>query len=314
MTGKRWLVHAVFLYLLPLIVAYNGWSVSTAVLLVLLTLLWRWLVTMSGILKPAKVPDLELETISASHYVEKVRWAMDRLGLEYKERQVGGTLGVFFLGRTVPQLKIRTGAVRSVIGNSPEILRYLWGAYGTAAGDKAKFLEPTAARVELEKKLDRYGVDLQVWVYYHILGDRDLALHAWGRDNPAIPQWQRWALIALFPVQRFLIRKAFRITDAHYAKAVEHIETTMALIEKQLADGRTTILAGQESDYVDITFAALSGLWLQPAGYGNGVADAVRIDPASASLSMRSDIDRWSSNYPLGVALIKRLYAEERAG
>lgn len=53
---------------------------------------------------------------------------MDRLGVEYSERQMVGVLGVFFTGRSVPQLKIRTGLVRSTIGNSPEILRYLWAA------------------------------------------------------------------------------------------------------------------------------------------------------------------------------------------
>lgn len=312
MTGKRLLVHAVFLYLLPLIVALYGLSVFSALLLILLVLVWRWLITMSGILKPAKVPALELASISASHFVEKVRWAMDRLGLDYQETQAGGTLGVFFLGRTVPQLKIRTGAVRSVIGNSPEILRYLWGAYGSDLGDKAKFLEPTAERVALEKKLDRYGVDLQIWVYYHILNDRDLALHAWGRDDPAIPAWQRLALVVLFPLQRFLIRKAFRIDSGHHAKAVEHIEAMMAAIETKLESGQEYILGGAQSDYIDITFAALSGLWLQPVGYGGGVADAVRIERDQSPLAMRAEVERWETAYPQSVRLINRLYAEER--
>ena len=96
--------------------------------LVLAALAWRWAITLSGILAPARVPELELETIAASHFVEKVRWCMDRLGVEYSERQMVGVLGVFFTGRSVPQLKIRTGLVRSTIGNSPEILRYLWAA------------------------------------------------------------------------------------------------------------------------------------------------------------------------------------------
>ena len=312
MTGKRLLVHAIFLYLLPLAVATWGVSLPGAIALVLLMLLWRWAVTMSAWVKPVRVPDLELETITASHYVEKVRWAMDRLGLEYVERQVGGTLGAFFLGRTVPQLKVRTGAVRSVIGNSPEILRYLWGAYGTSLGDKAEFLRPTKERVALEKRLDRYGVDLQVWIYYHILQDRDLALHAWGAGNSAIPGWQRLALKALFPVLRYLIRWSFRITDGHYAKAVEHIEKTLAEVEQQIDSDSKSILGDDESDYVDSTFAALPGLWLQPSGYGGGRADAVRIKREDAPHAMRADVERWIAANPRCVAFIERLYAEER--
>ena len=105
---------------------------------------------------------------------------MDRLGVEYTENPVGGTLGVFFRGRTVPQLKARTGHVRSVIGNSPEILRYLWGRYGYTDPEGAAFLEPTSERIDLERRLDKLGVSLQIWIYYRILDHRDLTLHAWG--------------------------------------------------------------------------------------------------------------------------------------
>jgi glutathione S-transferase len=312
MTGRRLLVHAVFLYLLPLAVAIWGMTLPGATALVVLMLLWRWAITMSGWVRPARVPELELESISASHYVEKVRWSMDRLGLEYTERQVGGTLGAFFLGRTVPQLKVRTGAVRSVIGNSPEILRYLWGAYGETHAGKAEFLRPTPERLALEKRLDRYGVDLQVWVYYHILQDRDLSLRAWGAGNPVTPAWQRMALRALFPVLRYLIRWSFRITDGHYAKAVEHIETTLADVEQRIDGESKSILGDNMSDYVDITFASLSGLWLQPSGYAGGRADAVRISRDIAPPGMKQDVERWVAAYPRCVAFIERLYAEER--
>ena len=112
MTGKRLLLHSLFLVLLPVIVAWLGISTAGAFALVLLALVWRWAISLSAIVAPAKVPELELETISASHFVEKVRWCMDRLGVEYSERAVGATLGAFFLGRTVPVLRFRSGAVR----------------------------------------------------------------------------------------------------------------------------------------------------------------------------------------------------------
>ena len=74
-----------------------GVSVAGAIGLVLLMLLWRWAISLSAIAFPARVPELELETISASHFVEKVRWCMDRLGVEYREKPVGGTLGALLL-------------------------------------------------------------------------------------------------------------------------------------------------------------------------------------------------------------------------
>jgi len=311
-TGKRLFVHAVFLFLLPLVVAWFGISLPGAIALVIFALAWRWLITLSGILAPETSPEIELETIAASHFVEKVRWCMDRLGIEYTERQWVGVLGVFSMGRSVPELKIRTGLVRSHIGNSPEILRYLWGAYAATLGDGAKFLEPTPARLALEQRLDRYGRDLQVWVYYHILDDRELTLHAWGCNSPMIPAWQRYLVIALYPVLRFLLRRAFRISHDHYVKAVQHIETVLAEADQSLADGRVSILGDESINYVDITFASFSALWLQPPEFGLEKADAVRIGRQRAPAAMQADIQRWIESYPNATGFITRLYQSER--
>jgi glutathione S-transferase len=312
MTTKRLLIHSVFLFLLPLIVAWFGVSIPGAFLLIVVALVWRWMITLSGFAAPEKVPDLELETISASHFVEKVRWCMDRLGLDYRERQVVGVMGAFFTGRSVPLLRIRTGLVRSTIGNSPEILRYLWGQYSALLGEKADFLTPTQERLALEKRLDRYGKDMQVWVYYHILDDRKLTQHAWGCNSPAIPAWQRYLVIAIFPVLRFFIRTAFRITDTHYHKSVEHIEQILAEMDTLLADGRKSILGDGSVNYVDITFASLSALWVQPTQFGKGKADDVRVDLEDAPAGMRADMDRWTKNYPNASEFINRLYESER--
>lgn len=312
MTEKRRLVHALFLIALPLIVAWFGLSTLTALALVVLALLWRWAISLSGIAAPERTPRLVLETISASHFVEKVRWCMDRLGVDYTERQNAGVLGAVFVGRTVPKLKIRTGIVVSSLGNSPEILRYLWGAYAGRPETDAGFLEPTPERLQLEKRIDRYGADLQVWVYYHLLLDRELGLHAWGANSPLVPQWQKLLLRPLFPVLALFIRKSFSITDEHYAKAVEHIDDMLGDVDTRLADGRKSILGGSEINFVDIAFAAISGLWLQPQHYGGGKADACRIARNRVAGQMRADIERWIEDYPKASAFIMRLYAEER--
>ncbi len=312
MTGKRILVHSIFLFLLPVIVAWFGISPAGAIGLVVLALLWRWAISLSTLVAPAKIPDLELESISASHFVEKVRWCMDRLGVDYVEKPAGGTLGAFFLGRTVPLLRFRTGAVVSRIGNSPEILRYLWGRYSTAMPEQARFLEPTPDRLEFEQKIDRCGVDLQVWVYFHVLDDRELTLHAWGVHNPAIPAWQKLVLKLSFPLLRFLIRKSFRISPAHFDKAVTHIEALLADVESRLADGRKSILGGDTINFSDIAFCAIMGLWLQPAGYGGGKADSVRIDPVQRPEQMTQEIESWSRTYPLATQFIEHTYGEQR--
>jgi len=312
MEGKRLLLHSLFLFALPVIVAWFGISLAGAIALLALALIWRWAISLSIMIAPAKIPELELETISASHFVEKVRWCMDHLGVEYTEKPAGGTLGAFFLGRTVPVLKFRTGAVRSSIGNSAEILRYLWGRYSAEMADQARFLEPTPERLEFEQQVDRCGVDLQVWVYYHILDERDLTLHAWGCNSPVIPAWQRLVLKLLFPLLRLLIRNAFRITPGHYEKAVAHIEALLAEVESKLGDGRKSILGGNTINFTDLAFTAIMGLWLQPQGYGGGKADAVRIERDQCPPRMVEEIETWSKTYPLTTGFMEQLYASER--
>ena len=308
MTDKRNLAFAIVVFLAPVAVAWFGLSVPAAVGVVLVLLLLRWLVTLSGIMAPERTPDLVLATISASHFVEKVRWSMDLLGIDYVEQTSGATLGVFFRGRSVPQLQVRTGIVRSVIGDSPDILRYLYGRYLHEVPERAAFLEPTDERVEFERKLDAYARSLQVWVYYHILQNRELTLHAWGVNNPATPAWQRVALRILFPLQAFLIRYSFRINDTGYARAVARIEETLAAAEQRLSDGRDSLLGGDAVNFTDITFAAYTGLWLRPLAYGGGRADAVRIERDAMPQAMRGDIERWERTFPRATEWVERLY------
>ena len=310
--STRRLTHTVFLFVLPIIVAWFGLSVWSAVLLVIAGLLWLWFVAAGNIMLPEKQARIVLETVPASHFAEKARWCMDRLGIDYREQPCSGILGVLFGGRTVPRLNLRTGLVRSSIGHSPEILRFLWGEYGARLGDRAGFLETTTERLELEKKIDRYGTDLQVWIYYHLLLDRELTLHLWGADDPKVPWWQRALLRPLFPLMSLFVRRVFSISDEHYAKAVEHIDQMLGDVDTRLADGRLSILGGDEMNYVDITFAALSGLWLQPDNYGGGRADRSRVARNKLPAPMREDIERWIEDYPRATSFVVRLYEQER--
>ena len=312
MAGNRLVVHYIFLLALPILVAYFGVTTAGAIALVLATLAWRLAITLSVLAFPPRVPKLELETIAISHFVEKVRWSMDRLGVEYVERQVAGILGVLFLGRTVPRLKIRTGRVRSVVGDSPAILRYLWGTCSSELGDKAAFLAPTEDRLKLEKSIDDYGFNLQVWVYYHILPHRALCLQVWGANCSRTPIWQRALLQVLCPMLSLFLRRVFEISNKHYAVAVERIETFLQEIENQLGADQSSILSGDAVDYVDISFSAISAVWLLPDGFAAGKADEVRIADDDIPPPMRSDIDRWRSDYPNSAAFVERLYTQER--
>ena len=186
-------IHLLALYALPVVVAAAGWGVpaaiGTALAAFLLGVAARLFVSLRALRQPER--PLRLHTITFSHYAEKARWCLDRLGVPYEEVPNVGVLGVLLTGRTVPWLEVPPGLTR--ISDSSRILRYLWGEYaGRLPGDRTWFLEPTPAALELEARLDRrLGNDVRVWLYHHLLRETDLSFRSWGIEEPAIPRWQR---------------------------------------------------------------------------------------------------------------------------
>jgi glutathione S-transferase len=252
---------------------------------------------------------LRLHTISFSHYVEKVRWCLDRLGLDYEEVPNAGILGVLLTGRTVPALEVPPGLTR--IGDSPRILRYLWGEYcGRLPGERTRFLEPTSAALELERKFDRrLGNDVRVWAYSRIFRRRDLTLRSWGIEEPRIPAWQRTLLRAFTPVLRLAVTNMLGVTPSRAERALERTRQAFDEVDALLADGRRYLL-GDSLSFADITFASLAALAVLPPEYaGRGLAGR-RLALEDLDPDWRKDVEAFRRR-PAG-QFVLRLYREER--
>jgi glutathione S-transferase len=290
---------------LPVVVSATGLGVVKTAAVTVLTIVAIWVDRLRKLAQKPATPPITLETISVSHFSEKVRWCLDRLGVDYREDRSCGTLRAFYLGRTVPRLRIHSGGMASDIASSPDILRYLWGRH--AHEPRAAFLKPDPKRLALEASLDRAGRMLQIWAYYHILDDAEQTARLWGVADPLVPAWQRAIVRPLLPLQRFLIRRAFGISRERYQRACEYIENLWGDIETRLADGRRSI-TGPELNYTDLTFAAMTGLWLQPDGYGG--ANGVNVRMTRVPEAMANDIARWTEDFPKAVAYTESLYAQ----
>ena len=200
--------------------------------------------------------------------------------------------------------------VTTSVGNSPEILRYLWGVYGHEDPERRAFLEPTAERVDMERTLDKYGRNLQVWVYFHLLQHPETLGRAWGLHDPNVPAAQRMLARVVAPLLRRMIKLSFNINPKSVEKARHYIDQLLTSTEERLTG--SAFLVGDQRSYVDYAFAGLSGLWLQPGQFGNGRADGVRLDPAEIPAGIRDDTDRWRERYPRTVSFLEHLYQNER--
>ncbi|MCB1042428.1 MAG: hypothetical protein KDC35_05805 [Acidobacteria bacterium] len=303
--ASKWLVPP-----LLLVTCLIKFSWPYAVLIAVGWLLFVWIERLVGLMRGPQGPELVLESITISHFVEKVRWCLDRLGTPYEERRYAGTLGAFFLGRTVPRLWIRTGAVMSHIGNSAEIIRYLWGQYGCRDPQTYRFLEPTDAVCQWESATDQYGVDLQRWVYGHVLAKPKFTLRAWGIKDPRVPLFQRLAILLLYPLLRMLMKRAFHLTPATLAKSRQRIEAYLENVEEVLAKG--PFLAETHLTMADIALASLSGVWIFPIQYGNGTCTAAIPPDSLIPEAMSCEISQWRKIYPITTAHIEKLYRNER--
>lgn len=312
MTGSRLLRIARFaLVLLPAAVAYFSLGVAAALALTALLLAFLWGANASKAWQKRKGPDLILESILVSHFVEKVRWCLDRLAVPYEEKPNVGVIGAFLLARSVPVLHVRAGLGWTRIGNSSDILRYLWGRYQVPLGPRAAFLEPTAAALDWEQQFDRYGADLQRWVYFHVLPSRTLTLGLWGVNNPQLPLWQKWCARLLYPALAWFIKATFRIKPSTVQRSVKRIEALLENVEQTLSDGRPYLL-GKQLSYADISLAAISSLWVRPTHFAAGEASSEYEAMDSPPAALANEVAHWRERFPHTVGLIDRLYATQR--
>eukprot|EP00051_Salpingoeca_urceolata_P015776 m.206408 g.206408 ORF g.206408 m.206408 type:complete len:311 (+) comp18500_c1_seq4:2113-3045(+) len=251
-------------------------------------------------------PGLVLEGISASHYVEKVRWALDTLGVEYTEARDVGLLGVLLLGRSVPRLQVDG---RFVISNSSDILRYLWGRHGA---DRGEFLKPTKEIVAFENKLDTVlGRECRVWCYYNILPNPKLGKKVWGIHDTTIPKWQRLLLDVAYPVLRAAIKKLLNVTEKRAALGLQRTKEIFDEVEEMLSDGRP-YLFGQQLTLADITFCSLAAIVIFPGPelYGRGTVATVIPRVEELPAAMKKEVNAFRER-PAG-QFVRRLYAEAR--
>jgi len=303
--------YTLALYALPVVVAGLGWGALAALLTVTVFAAAGMALRLTVTRGAATRPDapLRLHTISFSHYTEKVRWCLDRLAVPYEEVPNVGILGVLVTGRTVPALEVPPGLTR--VGDSPRILRYLWGEYaGRLPFERTAFLEPTPATLELEQFLDRrLGNDVRVWVYSRVFERRDLTLRSWGVEESRIPGWQRALLKALAPLLRFAVRRMLGVTPGRASRALERTRESFERVDALLADGRTYLM-GESMSFVDITFASLAALAVLPPEYAGRSLGGRRLTLDDLDADWRAEVEAFRAR-PSG-QFVLRLYRQER--
>lgn len=242
-----------------------------------------------------------LATIALSHYCEKARWGLDRVGLAYQERphaplchriatrrRDGGTLPVLVHGS-------------HRFADSTDILVHADAACG------GNLLYPRGAALRqdvdaLEEQFDnKLGPHTRRWADAQLLPQTKLLRALWAQG---VPRLEASAMSLIAPLARRLARAGYRITPQSAQRSLERVHEVFRQVDERLGSGRR-YLAGERFTAADLSFAALAAPVLLPPE-----CRAAQPSFDAVPAPMREEILRLRSTDAGRFAL--RLFAEER--
>lgn len=242
-----------------------------------------------------------LITIPLSHFCEKARWALDRVGLPYREVPHAPLLNRLAAmrteGGTVPVLV--HGGRRFI--DSTDILVYA----DAACGGGLLYPRDIALRREVDALEERFDTELgphtRRWVYSQLLPHARLLRSLWSRG---VPRVEASMVPVIAPLARFLVRKAYRITTESAQHSLERVHGIFRIVDERLSDGRR-FLTGDRFTAADLTFAALAAPVLLPVG-----CRAVEPSLDEVPAGMRNEVVRLRGT--AAGRFVLQLFAEER--
>jgi len=235
------------------------------------------------------MPTLRLLTIPLSHYCEKARWALERIGLDYhEERHIQG----FHYPRTYwvsrnPGVPVLIDG-KQVIVDSTGILKHL-DRY--APPEMRLYPVDATARRQVEALEDLFdetlGVESRRWFYFHYLPEGSAALRIAGQGAPEI---ERAMAPLAFPLMRRYAAWLLQVSASTVASGLERSRQVVLQTDALLADGRP-YLAGDRFTAADLALACMMAPFVVPAEYG------IRLPPPSdLPAAMRPTVEAFRSS------------------
>ncbi len=202
---------------------------------------------------------LTLYQFTGSHYCEKAQWALDWKGVPYKTDNLVVGLHAKKVRKLAPNssVPVLVDGGQAVQG-SGAIISHLDDRYPE---DPLTPAEPDLRRKTMEWESfldDRLGVPIRLYLYHHILPDREAATRYLLTGTP---WWARPIYRIIFPGIREAMIRMMKITPASAERAKRTLDQTLQNLNQALDD--RDFLVGDRFSRADLTASALlSGVLL----------------------------------------------------
>ena len=209
---------------------------------------------------------MRLITIPMSHYCEKARWGLERLGIPYREER---HLQVFHYLHTFryshgPQVPVLIDGAQ-VIADSTSILKHLDSHAAPAMRLYPDNPEERYRVEELENLFDEVlGVESRRWIYFHYLPHTRDALRFAGEGVPVL---ERFLAPACYPFMKSFMRRRLRVYEPEVVAGLMRTREIIRNIDELLSDKREYLVGGRFSA-ADLTLACMMAPFVLPRQYG----------------------------------------------
>lgn len=207
--------------------------------------------------------EVTLYQFPISHYCEKVRWALDYKGIEYRAVNLLPGLHV----KPIKKLAKRSSVPvvqhgDNIVQGASAILDYLESTFPEPS------LAPEARFMQDAQQWERYadqelGVDVRRYCYHTLLDHPKLSIPLLCSGNR---WWTPYFLRAIYPKLNKIMRKTMQIDEPRTAQSLQQIEAALVKINQQL-EGRQ-FLAGDQFTRADLSVAAMLAPLFMPEKYG----------------------------------------------
>lgn len=199
-------------------------------------------------------PMIKLYTFGLSTFSEKVRWALDRTGVAYREERLTPGLHVPVIRRLAPRSSVPVLVQGgTAVQGSSEILDYL-----DTLGLEHDFSDNPDPVLSAE--LDRcVGEGLQTICYEHLLETPAAVKALWTQDASRLA---KVGVALTYPLVSKVVRKKYCPSPERLRQAEKDFEQICRTCDERL--GRHPYLCGTRPTRADLTLAALAAPLIQP--------------------------------------------------